>query len=100
MTHMKDKHSVGLAAAVLSASVLAQEQAPAPAKAEADPVASVIVTGTSPARSGQAPAMSPPALSSRDLARLTSNSQADILATLPGLKAEGGGGEVAANVQV
>lgn len=104
---MKDKNTLGLAAAVLSASVFAQDKPvepasrPAPAAAEqAEQVSTVIVTGTSAARSGHATAMSTTLLSSKDLARLGSSSQADVLATIPGIKAEGGGGEVAANVQV
>jgi len=101
---MKSKHGLGLAAAVLSAGVLAQENTAAPAAAPAaespEQMTNVIVTGTSAARSGHATAMSTTVLNGKDLARLNSNSQADVLATLPGLKAEGGGGEVGANVQV
>lgn len=60
----------------------------------------IIVTGTSTKRTGFDTPLSVTAYDSKDLARVTSNSQADILATIPGIKAEGGGGEVAANVQV
>lgn len=65
-----------------------------------DDAETIIVTGTSTKRTGFNTPLSVTAYDSKDLARVTSNSQADILATIPGIKAEGGGGEVAANVQV
>ena len=60
----------------------------------------IIVTGTSAERTGFDTPLSVTALDSDDLRRVSATSQADILATVPGLKAEGGGGEVASNVQV
>ncbi len=60
----------------------------------------IIVTGTSRTRSQL---KTPAAVSSVDkatLQRITAGGQADILNTLPSIKAEGGGGEVAANVFV
>ncbi len=58
----------------------------------------VVVTATSSARS----AMSTPAavnqINQAELQDLTSSSQADILTVIPGIKAEGGGGEVATNI--
>jgi iron complex outermembrane recepter protein len=103
---MKEKHSIGLAAlAVLtSASVMAQDKAADAAKPAAsdqpEQIASVVVTGTSTARTGYQTPLSTTALSAKDLARLSSNSLADVLASVPGIKAEGGGGEIGANVQV
>jgi iron complex outermembrane receptor protein len=61
---------------------------------------SVVVTGTATLRAGFATPLATTAVGLLELQRLTANSQADILATVPGIKAEGGGGEVAANVQV
>ena len=60
----------------------------------------VVVTGTFTERSQF---NSPQSLSRVDvnqLSRLTANSQADILRTVPGIHAEGGGGEVASNIFV
>lgn len=97
---MNEKHTVGLAAAVLSASVFAQDQGTEPPAPRPDQVNTVVVTGTSVARSNLGTAMSATVFNSKDIARLTSSSQADLLATVPGMKAEGGGGEIGANVQV
>jgi outer membrane receptor protein involved in Fe transport len=100
---MKRKHNLGLAAALISAGVFAQDKtaAPAtPAAAPPDQVSTVIVTGTSALRAGHDTPMSTTVFNTKDLARLSGSGQADLLATVPGIKAEGGGGEVAANVQV
>lgn len=61
----------------------------------------VIVTGTSVARSGFETPLAAAGLD-EDLLRTFagSGSQADILQQIPGLKAEGGGGEVATNLRV
>lgn len=60
----------------------------------------VVVTGTTLARTGFETPLSVSQLNEEDLMRLRANSQADILTTVPGLKAEGGGGELATNLQV
>ena len=60
----------------------------------------VVVTGTFTGRSQKDSPMSLTVLNANQLARLSSNSQADILRTVPGITAEGGGGEVATNLFV
>ena len=98
------KHCVRLAAAsslAIAASAMAQT-APAPAEPAGTTATdnAIVVTGTSVGRVQlKTPAVTTSYGSDR-LATLASSSQADILATVPSLKAEGGGGEVAANVFV
>ncbi|MGH8236982.1 MAG: TonB-dependent receptor domain-containing protein, partial [Steroidobacteraceae bacterium] len=58
----------------------------------------IVVTGTSIARSALDSPLSATSLNEEQLTRLTSNSQADILSSVPGIKTEGPGGEVAVNV--
>lgn len=60
----------------------------------------VVVTGTFTGRSQRNSPMSLTVLNGKQLSRLSSNSQADILRTVPGITAEGGGGEVATNLFV
>ncbi len=60
----------------------------------------VVVTGTFTGRTQKDSPMSLSVLSGKQLSRLTANSQADILRTVPGITAEGGGGEVATNLFV
>ena len=60
----------------------------------------VVVTGTFSGRTQKESPMSITLLNASQLQRLSSNSQADILRTIPGITAEGGGGEVASNVFV
>ena len=60
----------------------------------------VVVTGTFTGRTQKESPMSLTVLNNDQLSRLTSNSQADILRTVPGITAEGGGGEVATNLFV
>ena len=58
----------------------------------------VVVTGTSLARAEHDTPLAATTLDIRQLAQLSASSQADILNAVPTIKAEGGGGEVAANV--
>ncbi|MEO1714355.1 MAG: TonB-dependent receptor plug domain-containing protein, partial [Bacteroidota bacterium] len=60
----------------------------------------VVVTGTFSGRTQKTAPMSLTVLNGDQLQRLASNSQADILRTVPGITAEGGGGEVATNLFV
>ncbi len=60
----------------------------------------IVVTGTFSGRSQKESPISMTYLNADQLQRLASNSQADILRTVPGITAEGGGGEVASNVFV
>jgi iron complex outermembrane recepter protein len=91
------RHSLTLLASSLLAAFGAQAQT---ASTEAGGEQTVVVTGTATLRAGFATPLSTTAIGATELQRLTANSQADILATVPGIKAEGGGGEVASNVQV
>ncbi len=82
-------------------SVLGGAALAATAQAPADnTVDQVIVTGTSAARTALKTPMQATTLDSQRLEMLASNSAADLLTTIPTLKAEGGGGEVASNVFV
>lgn len=108
MTHAKSSQSMRallLAGAVMAAPVPAFAQATAPA----DPVApavnesteqdgEIVVTGTSAARRARDTPLSVSTLDAGQLQRTAASSQADILNTVPSIKAEGGGGEVAVNV--
>lgn len=58
----------------------------------------IIVTGTSRPRTGFDTPLSVSRINEDRLRNFTSSSQADILRSIPSIKAEGGGGEVAANV--
>lgn len=60
----------------------------------------IVVTGTFSGRTQKDAPMSLTVLNAKQLQRLSSNSQADILRTVPGITAEGGGGEVATNLFV
>lgn len=60
----------------------------------------VIVTGSFTGRTQKEAPMSLTLIDNKNLQRLSSNSQADVLRTVPGITAEGGGGEVATNLFV
>jgi iron complex outermembrane receptor protein len=70
----------------------------AQAATEAAEVEEVIVTGTSVGRIAEDTPLAVTALGEERLAKITASSQADILNTVPTIKADGGGGEVATNV--
>lgn len=102
------KQFLGLAAAgvslaaLLPAAAMAQQtdDAAAAATDEADPIAGmeIIVTGTSRSRAALDTPLAISQLDDGALARAGVTSQADILNTIPSIKADGGGGEVASNV--
>ncbi len=58
----------------------------------------IVVTGTSAARRARDTPLSVSTVTATQLQRTAASSQADILNTVPSIKAEGGGGEVAVNV--
>ena len=60
----------------------------------------VVVTGTFSSRSQKESPISMTYLSGVQLRQLSASSQADILRTVPGITAEGGGGEIASNIFV
>lgn len=60
----------------------------------------IIVSGTSKGRIISDTPQSVTAISEDELNKLSSSSQADVLRNIPGIKVEGGGGEVATNLQV
>ncbi len=60
----------------------------------------ILVTSTFSGRTQKDAPMSMTVLDAAKLSRLASNSQADVLRTVPGITAEGGGGEVATNLFV
>ncbi|MEL7118218.1 MAG: TonB-dependent receptor [Bacteroidota bacterium] len=60
----------------------------------------IVITGTFTGRTQKESPMSITLINADRLQQLSSNSQADILRTIPGITAEGGGGEVATNVFV
>ena len=100
---------MGLLAGAAQAQAQAQTQAqpqrsastPAPATADQQPAPSeIIVTGTSRARAAFNTPLAVSSLDNKRLQTLTATGQADILNTIPTIKADGGGGEVAANVFV
>jgi iron complex outermembrane recepter protein len=85
-----------LALAFGGASAHAQDPAQPPVEEES--VEEVVITGTSLARAAHDTPLAATTFNEDKLAMLTANSQADILSSVPTIKAEGGGGEVAVNV--
>lgn len=79
----------------------AQQQAGADEQQAADANAEeIVVTGTSRTRVALDTPLAVSQLNSEALTRTGASSQADILNTIPTIKADGGGGEVAANIFV
>ncbi|TYP99092.1 outer membrane receptor protein involved in Fe transport [Tenacibaculum adriaticum] len=60
----------------------------------------VVLTGTSITRSQKETPLSITSIGAKELAKKNTSSQADILRSVPGITAEGGGGEVASNIFV
>ena len=79
----------------LSFSALAQQSPQSDAGGE---IEEIVVTGTGVERTGFDTPQSVSQFTEEDLRSFNSSSQADILTQLPGISAEGGGGEVATNV--
>ena len=77
--------------------LLAQQTTPSEQETGTE-LETVLVTGTSLARSALDTPLAATSIDEDRLAKLTANSQADILNSVPTIKAEGGGGEVATNV--
>ncbi len=75
--------------------VTAQDAVPG---AETNQLEEIVVTGTSLARASVDTPLAVTSFDEDRLMKLTANSQADILNSVPTIKAEGGGGEVATNV--
>ena len=84
--------------AALLATPLAVTAQDATPETEGNQLEEIVVTGTSLARASVDTPLAVTSFDEQRLAQLTSNSQADILNSVPTIKAEGGGGEVAANV--
>ena len=103
---MKRVLKTALAGVSLAAVSPAAAQAPAAAQVTApvaedestSPGEEIIVTGTSRSRIALDTPLAISQLGEAALARTGATSQADILNTIPSIKADGGGGEVAANI--
>jgi outer membrane receptor protein involved in Fe transport len=104
MTHVAVAALAGVSLVALApVAALAQAPAPAPTTAAADNVEEVqeiVVTGTSRARIALDTPLAVTQINESGLIRLGGTGQATILNTIPTIKADGGGGEVAANVFV
>lgn len=87
-------------ASVAMISSAAYAQAPTAATDAEETGPDIIVTGTSRARIALDTPLAVTTVNEQSIARLTASSQADILNSVPSIKADGGGGEAAANVFV
>jgi iron complex outermembrane recepter protein len=91
--------ATGIASFALIASAAHAQTPTTPAEAEATGP-DIIVTGTSRARIALDTPLAVTSVNEQSIARLTASGQADILNSVPSIKADGGGGEAAANVFV
>jgi outer membrane receptor protein involved in Fe transport len=91
--------AIGSASFALIASAAHAQTPTAPAEAD-ETGPDIIVTGTSRARIALDTPLAVTTVNEQSIARLTASSQADILNSVPSIKADGGGGEAAANVFV
>jgi iron complex outermembrane recepter protein len=69
-------------------------------KESANTLDEIVLTGTSTRRSQKETPLSITSFGVKELSKVSTSSQADILRSVPGITAEGGGGEVAANIFV
>jgi outer membrane receptor protein involved in Fe transport len=93
----------GASLVALAPSVAVAQQQPAAQDKAPDteaPQQEIIVTGTSRSRIALDTPLAVSQLNAQALTRAGASSQADILNTIPTIKADGGGGEVAANIFV
>ncbi len=91
--------ATGIAVTAMISSA-AYAQVPAAPEETGETAPEIIVTGTSRARIALDTPLAVTSLSSQSIARLTASGQADILNSVPSIKADGGGGEAATNVFV
>jgi iron complex outermembrane receptor protein len=101
-------HLISAAAIALCPSVALAQETPAPVQPDATADASdstaaedgedIIITGTSAARKAEDTPLAVTTMDDTRLSRMSSSSQADILNSVPTIKADAGGGEVASNV--
>jgi iron complex outermembrane receptor protein len=89
--------SVASTAFIATAGIAQTAAAPEPEE-ESQP--DIIVTGTSRARIALDTPLAVSSVNAQALSRLQASGQADVLNSIPSIKADGGGGEVAANVFV
>jgi len=100
MTNVKRGFRLAASTVLASVAVTSGALAQAPVDDATDESDVIVVTGTSRARAAHDTPLAVTAIDEERLAKLSVSSQADILNTVPTIKADGGGGEVATNVFV